>query len=152
MRMFRRLIDEGLCGGPLAALIGVLMAMQALVGGFGSGAMALAEMSGQVICASDGSSRLLDDDDRLHAYGDDDSRGTAHGASHAPHPERGNDCCLTSCQINASVHIGLLAKAPLPVVMAAARPLLLQVLRDASVPPRHFDDHRRARGPPVLPS
>jgi hypothetical protein len=146
MRMLRRFIDDGLCGGPLAALIGVLMAMQALIGGFGSGAMALASTTGAVICSADGTTHHGD-----HAAEGDAGHGDMHGSGDAPHSGHSRDCCLTACQINASIHIGIPAKAPQPTVLAAIRPILPLAAFDISVPPARLGVSHPARGPPVLP-
>lgn len=136
MRFFRQLISDATCGGPLAALIGVLMALQALIGGFGAGTMAFASVEQAIIC-SDGTAE------------------TAHhqssGGTHKSDSTHKKDCCLTACQIAASAHFGIPAKAPLPAVSAAMQPQPGFVLADINLPPRHLGSSRTARGPPVSP-
>jgi hypothetical protein len=133
MRFFRQLISDATCGGPLAAVIGVLMALQALIGGIGTGTMALASVEQAIIC-SDGTSETVHH--QLHG-GTDKSDGT-----------HKRDCCLTACQIAASVHIGIPAKAPLPVAFAAVMPQPGFVLADIDLRTRHLVSSRTARGPP----
>jgi hypothetical protein len=136
MRFFRQLIGDVTCGGPLAALVGVLMALQALIGGVGTGTMAFASAEQGIIC-SDGMA------------GADHSR--SHGGKHDPDGTHQKDCCLTACQIAASVHVGIPAKTPVPAVSAAIQLPQGFVLADVDPAPRHLGSSRTARGPPGLP-
>jgi hypothetical protein len=136
MRFFRQLINDATCGGPLAALIGVLMALQALIGGIGTGTMAFASVEQAIIC----------------------SDGTAETTHHQPHGGTGKsdsthkkDCCLTACQIAASAHMGIPAKAPSPAASAAIMPQPGFVLADIDLRPRDPGSSRTARGPPGSP-
>jgi hypothetical protein len=136
MRFFRQLIGDVTCGGPLAALVGVLMALQALIGGVGAGTMAFASAKQGIIC-SDGTA--------------DADHSQSHGGTHGPDGTHQKDCCLTACQIAASVHIGIPAKTPVPAVSAAAHLPPDFVLAAIDPAPRHLGSSRTARGPPGLP-
>jgi hypothetical protein len=130
MRFFRQFIGDASCGSPLAALIGVLMALQALIGGFGSGTMAFASVEEAIICTAHDADR---------------------GSPKAPGERHSKDCCLTACQIAASLQAGLPAKAPAPPVAAASRSASDSDIADASLAPRHLGLSSDARAPPVLP-
>jgi hypothetical protein len=136
MRFFRQLISDATCGGPLAALVGVLMALQALIGGIGTGTMALASVERTIIC-SDGTAKTADH--------------RSHDGSHQSDSTHKKDCCLTACQIASSVHIGIPAKAPLPAVTSAIQPPPGLMRADIVLPLRHLGSSRTARGPPVSP-
>ncbi len=146
MRFFRHLIRDGFCGGPLAALIGVLMALQALIGGFGTGAMAFAAAEAAVICSTDDSGQ-----NALHVIDPHAGHGAMHGSSEPKNAKHAKDCCLTACQVAAAVHIGIPSKAPAPVALIAARSTMLVTVLEASVPPRQLGLSGDARGPPLLP-
>lgn len=167
MRMFRRLINDGFCGGPLAAVIAVLMAMQALVGGFGSGMMALASPMEMVICSSNGSGepdavQHHTPDHRMHDHGMDghDMPAGVHDAMHGQSPMPGDgahsghdrDCCLTACQISASIHVGIPANAPGAAFAVAPRPVLQPAVRDIALPQAYAGTGHHARAPPASPA
>ncbi|WJH40670.1 hypothetical protein N7E02_08690 [Aliirhizobium terrae] len=136
MRFFRQLISDATCGGPLAALIGVLMALQALIGGIGTGTMAFASVEQAIIC-SDGAPEA--------------AHHQSHGGSDKSDSTHKRDCCLTACQIAASVHVGIPAKAPSPAASAAMAPLPGLVLADIDLRPHRLVLSRAARGPPGSP-
>lgn len=146
MRFLRQLIRDGFCGGPLAALIGVLMALQALIGGFGTGAMAHAAFAGPIICSADSSG------DHLQHAGDPHSgHGAMHGSGEPQDANHTRDCCLTACQVAFAVHVGIPSKAPAPIALVAVRSATLVAVLEATVPPRRLGLSGDARGPPVLP-
>jgi hypothetical protein len=146
MRFFRHLIRDGSCGGSLAALIGVLMALQALVGGFGTGAMAFASSADMVICSTDSAG-----DHSQHAADPHASHGAIHGSGEPKNAKHAKDCCLTACQVAAAVHIGIPSKAPAPVGRIAIDAARLVSVVEASVAPRRLGLSGDARGPPILP-
>lgn len=146
MRFLRHLIRDGYCGGPLAALIGVLMALQALIGGFGTGAMAFASAEAAIICSSDDTGH-----DAFHAIDPHAGHGAMHGSGEPKNAKHAKDCCLTACQVAAAVHMGIPAKAPAPPVLTAVRSATLVAVLEAGVPPRQLGLSGDARGPPVLP-
>lgn len=146
MHFLRHRIRDGFCGGPLAALIGVLLALQALIGGFGTGAMAFAASEEAIICSTSGSGN-----DMQHAAGPHSGHGMVHGSSDPQNAKHARDCCLTACQVASAVHIGIPSKAPAPVTLIAIRSATIVVVREASVPPRRLGLSGDARGPPVFP-
>jgi hypothetical protein len=146
MRVIRDLIRDGFCGGPLAALIGVLMALQALIGGFGTGAMAYASTDEAIICSADDSGQHSQ-----HALDQHSAHGAGHGSGDAPDLPHTRDCCLTACQVASAVHVGIPSKAPAPAVFVAIRSVTAVVTTEASTPPRQLGLSGDARGPPVLP-
>lgn len=150
MRMLRRIIDDGFCGGPLAAVIGVLLAMQALIGGFGSGVMALASPMEMVICSADAAGQHAAHEHGAAAASHDGSHDHSPPPADGPHSGHNRDCCLTACQINASVHIGIPAKAPWPQGFYAVRLVQLVAIRTVFVPPAHLGSGHNARGPPLF--
>jgi len=146
MRFFRKLIRDGFCGGPLAALIGVLMALQALIGGFGTGAMAFASSAEMVICSTESA-----DGHSQHAVDPHASHGGMHGSGEPKNAKHAKDCCLTACQVAAAVHVGIPSKAPAPVGRIAIVSAALVAVIEASVMPRRLGLGGEARGPPILP-
>jgi len=146
MRFLRYLIRDGFCGVPFAALIGVLLALQALVGGFGTGAMAFASSEAAIICASgDMGYEARQAIDPHAGHGGMPGSGEPKNAKHA------KDCCLTACQVAAAVHVGIPAKVPEPVAVTAARSATLVVVFESNAAPRQLGLSGDARGPPVLP-
>lgn len=146
MRFLRHLIRDGFWGGPFAALIGVVMALQALIGGFGTGAMAFASAEAAVICSSGDAGH-----EAQHAVDPHAGHGAMHGSGEPKNAKHAKDCCLTACQVAAAVHIGIPAKAPAPVALTAAHSTTLVVVLEASVAPRQLGLSGDARGPPALP-
>jgi hypothetical protein len=146
MRFFRKLIRDGFCGGPLAALIGVLMALQALIGGFGTGAMAFASSAEMVICSSESA-----DGYSQHVVDPHAGHGGMHGSGEPKNAKHAKDCCLTACQVAAAVHVGIPSKAPAPVGRIAIVSATLVAVVEASVTPRRHGLGGEARGPPILP-
>lgn len=131
---------------PFAALIGVLLALQALVGGFGTGAMAFASSEAAIICASGDMGYEARQAIHPHAgHGGMPGSGEPKNAKHA------KDCCLTACQVAAAVHVGIPAKVPEPVAVTAARSATLVVVFESNAAPRQLGLSGDARGPPVLP-
>jgi hypothetical protein len=148
MRLFRKLIDDAMCGSPLAALIAVLMSLQALVGGFGNGAMALASVQDVVICASGGAETHAG---HMVGHGSDTVH-SGHGApGDAPHPKHGMDCCLTACQVAASLYAGIPAQSPQPIARIARPSIAVAPMLVMAAAPRELGLSGDARGPPVLP-
>lgn len=129
MRIFRQFIGDVSSSGPLAVLVAVLFALQALIGGFGTGAMAQASAQQEIICSSHGAEQ--------------DGQG-------APGEKRGMDCCLTACQIAASLHAGIPPKAPVATPVTSVWSIHAPAAAAFSVPPRHLGLSRDARGPPAL--
>jgi len=146
MRFFRKLIRDGFCGGPLAALIGVLMALQALIGGFGNGAMAFASSAEMVICSTESA-----DGHSQHAVDPHAGHGGMHGSGEPKNAKHAKDCCLTACQVAAAVHVGIPSKAPAPVGRIATVSATLVAVIEASVTPGRLGLGGEARGPPILP-
>jgi hypothetical protein len=136
MRFFRQLFSDATCGGPLAALIGVLMALQALIGGFGIGTMSLAAVEQGVICSAD-SGEL--------------AHHQAAGGTHSQDGSHKKDCCLTACQVAASAHAGIAGRAPVPAFSSAAEPVTGFVVAAIDLSPRNLGTSRTARGPPRFP-
>ncbi|MEV4605662.1 hypothetical protein D3C87_1352520 [compost metagenome] len=146
MRFLRHLIRDGFCGGPLAALIGVLMALQALIGGFGTGAMAFASPAEMVICSTDSVG-----DHSQHAVDPHAGHGGTHGSGEPKNAKHAKDCCLTACQVAAAVHVGIPSKAPAPVGRIAIDAATLVAMVEAAVAPRRLGLSGDARGPPIFP-
>ncbi len=146
MHFFRHLIRDGFCGSPLAALIGVLLALQALIGGFGTGAMAFASAEAAIICSTDDSGH-----NTLHALDPHAGHGAMPGSGGSKNANHAKDCCLTACQVAAAVHVGIPSKAPAPVALVAIRSATLVASLEVSVSPRRLGLIGDARGPPVLP-
>ncbi|MND35989.1 hypothetical protein D3C80_266400 [compost metagenome] len=146
MRFLRHLIRDGFCGGPLAALIGVLLALQALIGGFGTGAMAFASSAEMVICSTDSAG-----DHSRHAADPHADHGGMQGSGEPKNARHAKDCCLTACQVAAAVHVGIPSKAPTPVGRIAIDAATLVSVVEASVTPRKLGLSGEARGPPILP-
>lgn len=127
MRIVRQFIGETSSSGPLVVLVAILFALQALIGGFGTGAMAQMASAQEIICSS---------------------HGAEEGRSQAPGQKQGMDCCLTACQIAASLQAGIAPKGPAEPVLLAIRQTQPPVTKDLSLPPRHLGLSRDARGPP----
>jgi hypothetical protein len=129
MRYIRQIIGEGKCGSPLAVFVGVLMGLQALLGGFGSAAMAQAVADPTVICSSH----------EDHHEGHKDPAGS-HGA----------DCCLTACRIAASLHAGLPASSTASALWVPLSVGERLVGADQRAPTRFPSYAGDARGPPAF--
>ena len=141
MRFFRQIIGVGKCGHPLAALVGVLLALQALIGGFGSGAMAQAMAEPVEICASPSDHH----DHHSGPPGDQQGEHQHQGSRHSP------DCCLTACRMAASLHASMPIRLPEAVVYRAAVAAEPVLLAEQTALPRYLPRAGDARGPPVLP-
>lgn len=148
MHVFRKRMSDGFCGGPLAAVIAMLLSLQALIGGFGTGAMAVAANApfvDAVICTGNGI-------DHGHAHmGDHADGGSASvgGAGRSPHETHAKDCCLTACQIAAAVHLGIPARPPQPSAQSADASVEMAAVAVRLVSPRGLGLSRDARGPPA---
>lgn len=131
---------------PFAALIGVFLALQALVGGFGTGAMAFASNEAVIICASGDMGYGAQ-----QAINPDAGHGEMQGSDQPRNAKHAKDCCLSACQVAAAVHVGMPAKLPESVAVTAVRSATLVVVLEANVAPRQLGLSGDARGPPVLP-
>jgi hypothetical protein len=163
MRFFRHFIRGSFCGGPLAAVIGLLMALQALIGGFGTGAMACAGVGAMEICSTEGveghAGHVAHGGHSGHGgmqMAGMDMSGHAEGAGKVPgegaHKNHRPDCCLTACQVAASVvHFGLHSSAPQPVALAIRHEAPTFVALEAVISPRQLGLGGDARGPPPFP-
>lgn len=129
MRIVRQFIGETSSSGPVVVLVALLFAVQALIGGFGTGAMAQVRSTQEIICSG---------------YGVEDE------TPKAPGQKQGMDCCLTACQIAASLQAGVPPKAPAEPALLAAGQVQPPAAEEPSLPPRHLGLSRDARGPPSL--
>lgn len=146
MRFLRHLIRDGFCGGPLAALIAVLLALQALIGGFGTGAMAFASSADMIICSAGSAG-----DHGQHGVDPHAGHGGMQGSGEPKNAKHAKDCCLTACQVAAAVHVGIPSKAPAPIGLIAIDAAVLVAVFEASVTPRKLGLSGDARGPPIFP-